>query len=415
MFAKHTPLAMTLIAGCIATPAMADFIEDSHLTLEARNFYMNRDWRDDHPSGKHKLEEWGQGFMLRFNSGYTEGPVGFGVDALGLLGIKLDAGGGTNGTGALLVQDDDEAADEFSSLGLTAKMRAGKSVLTLGTHESLLPLSFRNDTRLLPQTFDGAQIVSRDLDKLTLTAGQFRSTRLRDSTDNQDMTMFAFAKGGGLIPSKPSDRFNYAGVTYDPLPNLRGTYYYAELKDNYSQHYLNLIHTLPLAEDWRLKSEVRYFHSEEQGNSGVDNRTLGSMFTLGYKGHNLGVGYQNQSGSTGMPFLGGGTDPWAFATVTYHHFLYAEEDTWQIRYDLDLATVGVPGLTLMSRYLKGDNFQVGNANADERELNTDLTYTVQKGPLKDVYVRWRNVSYRGSHTVDNDENRLIVGYTFKFW
>lgn len=415
MFAKHTPLAMTLIAGCIATPAMADFIEDSHLTLEARNFYMNRDWRDDHPSGKHKLEEWGQGFMLRFNSGYTEGPVGFGVDALGLLGIKLDAGGGTNGTGALLVQDDDEAADEFSSLGLTAKMRAGKSVLTLGTHESLLPLSFRNDTRLLPQTFDGAQIVSRDLDKLTLTAGQFRSTRLRDSTDNQDMTMFAFAKGGGLIPSKPSDRFNYAGVTYDPLPNLRGTYYYAELKDNYSQHYLNLTHTLPLAEDWRLKSEVRYFHSEEQGNSGVDNRTLGSMFTLGYKGHNLGVGYQNQSGSTGMPFLGGGTDPWAFATVTYHHFLYAEEDTWQVRYDLDLATVGVPGLTLMSRYLKGDNFQVGNANADERELNTDLTYTVQKGPLKDVYVRWRNVSYRGSHTVDNDENRLIVGYTFKFW
>lgn len=415
MFAKHTPLAMTLIAGCIATPAMADFIEDSHLTLEARNFYMNRDWRDDHPSGKHKLEEWGQGFMLRFNSGYTEGPVGFGVDALGLLGIKLDAGGGTNGTGALLVQDDDEAADEFSSLGLTAKMRAGKSVLTLGTHESLLPLSFRNDTRLLPQTFDGAQIVSRDLDKLTLTAGQFRSTRLRDSTDNQDMTMFAFAKGGGLIPSKPSDRFNYAGVTYDPLPNLRGTYYYAELKDNYSQHYLNLIHTLPLAEDWRLKSEVRYFHSEEQGNSGVDNRTLGSMFTLGYKGHNLGIGYQNQSGKTGMPFLGGGTDPWAFATVTYHHFLYAEEDTWQVRYDLDLATVGVPGLTLMSRYLKGDNFQVGNANADERELNTDLTYTVQKGPLKDVYVRWRNVSYRGSHTVDNDENRLIVGYTFKFW
>lgn len=415
MFAKHTPLAMTLIAGCIATPAMADFIEDSHLTLEARNFYMNHDWRDDHPSGKHKLEEWGQGFMLRFNSGYTEGPVGFGVDALGLLGIKLDAGGGTNGTGALLVKDDGEAADEFSSLGLTAKMRAGKSVLTLGTHESLLPLSFRNDTRLLPQTFDGAQIVSRDLDKLTLTAGQFRSTRLRDSTDNQDMTMFAFAKGGGLIPSKPSDRFNYAGVTYDPLPNLRGTYYYAELKDNYSQHYLNLIHTLPLAEDWRLKSEVRYFHSEEQGNSGVDNRTLGSMFTLGYKGHNLGVGYQNQSGSTGMPFLGGGTDPWAFATVTYHHFLYAEEDTWQIRYDLDLATVGVPGLTLMSRYLKGDNFQVGNANADERELNTDLTYTVQKGPLKDVYVRWRNVSYRGSHTVDNDENRLIVGYTFKFW
>src|SRR5690554_2830632 len=195
MRVQHTSLAVAVVSACLAFPAMAEFVDGSSLSLDARNFYMNRDWREDHPSGKHKLEEWGQGFMLRFNSGYTEGPVGFGVDALGLLGIKLDAGGGTNGTGALLVQDDDEAADEFSSLGLTAKMRAGKSVLTLGTHESLLPLSFRNDTRLLPQTFDGAQIVSRDLDKLTLTAGQFRSTRLRDSTDNQDMTMFAFAKG----------------------------------------------------------------------------------------------------------------------------------------------------------------------------------------------------------------------------
>lgn len=415
MLAKRTPLAVTLIAGCIATPAMADFIDDSHLTLETRNFYMNRDWREDHPSGKHKLEDWGQGFMLRFNSGYTEGPVGFGVDALGLLGIKLDSGGGTSGTGALLVQDDGKAADEFSSLGLTAKARAGNSVLTLGTHESLLPLSFRNDTRLLPQTFNGAQIVSQDLDKLTLVAGQFRSTRLRDSSDNEDLTMFAFAKGGALTPSKPTDRFNYGGVTYDPLPNLRATYYYAELKDNYNQQYLNLIHTQPLADNWRLKSEVRYFHSKEEGNSGVDNRTLGSMFTLGYKGHNLGVGYQNQSGSTGMPFLGGGTDPWAFATVTYHHFLYAGEDTWQVRYDLNFADYGLPGLTLMSRFLRGDNFQVGNADASEREFNADVTYVVQSGPFKDVYLRWRNVHYRGSHTVDNDENRLMVGYTFKFW
>lgn len=415
MFAKHTPLALAIITSGITPLALADFIDDSHLSLETRNFYMNRDFRDDHPSGKHKLEEWGQGFMLRFNSGYTEGPVGFGIDTLGLLGIKLDSGRGTSGTGALQVKDDGDIADEFGSFGITAKARAGRSILTLGTHEAVLPIAYRNDTRLLPQTFEGAQIVSQDLQNITLTAGQFRSTRLRDSTDDEDLTMLAFTKGGGLAPTKPTDRFNYAGITYDPLPNLRTTYYYAQLKDNYNQQYVNLIHTLPLSEEWRLKSEVRYFHSEEEGNSGVDNRTLGSMFTLGYKGHNLGIGYQNQSGSTGMPFIGGGTDPWAFATVTYHHFLYAGEDTWQVRYDLDFATYGIPGLTLMSRYLRGDNFQIGNADADEREFNTDLTYVVQKGPLKDVYLRWRNVSYRGSHTVDNDENRLVVGYTFKFW
>lgn len=416
MFAgKYTSLAVAVAVGCAALPASAQFIDDSSLSLETRSFYMNRDWREDHPSGKHKLEDWGQGFMLRFNSGYTEGPIGFGLDALGLLGIKLDSGGGTSGTGALPVQNDGKAADKFSSLGLTAKVRAGQSVLTVGAHESLLPLSFRNDTRLLPQTFDGAQIVSRDLERLTLTAGQFQSTRLRDSTDREDLTMYAFAPGGGLLPSKPVDRFNYAGVTWDPTERLRTTYYWAELKDNYNQQYLNLIHTQPLAENWRLKSEVRYFHSREEANSGVDNRTLGSMFTLEYRAHHLSLGFQNQSGRSGMPFLGGGTDPWAFATVTYHHFLYAGEDTWQLRYGLNFADYGLPGLTLMSRFLRGDNFQISGRDASEREFNTDVTYVVQSGPLKDVWLRWRNVHYRGSHTVDNDENRLIIGYTFRLW
>jgi hypothetical protein len=40
---------------------------------------------------------------------------------------------------------------------------------------------------------------------------------------------------------------------------------------------------------------------------------------------------------------------------------------------------------------------------------------VQSGPLKNVNLRLRNVAYRGSRTTNIDENRIIVGYTFKFW
>ena len=35
----------------------------------------------------------GQGFILNYQSGFTQGTVGFGVDALGLLGVRLDGGG----------------------------------------------------------------------------------------------------------------------------------------------------------------------------------------------------------------------------------------------------------------------------------------------------------------------------------
>lgn len=414
---RTIPVLLLLSGGLLPVTAHADFVEDSQLTLDARNFYMNRDFReDDKGITQNKAEEWGQGFMLRYNSGFTEGPVGFGVDALGLLGIKLDSGGGTSRTGALLVRRDGEAADEFSFIGPTAKARLAQSVLTVGTHEPLLPVAYRNDTRLLPQTFEGAQLVSRDIDKLTLTAGQFRSTRLRDSTDYEDMTMVAFAEGGALVGGrKPSDRFNYAGASFGPAANLTATYFYAELEDNYSQHYGNLLHSLPLAEGLTLKSDIRYFDSGEEGNTTVDNRNLGAMFTLVWKAHALGFAYQDQSGDTGMPFIGGGTDPWALNTVTFHHFLRAKEDSWQVRYNYDFAALGLPGLSLMARYVSGDNFKIGQADAKEWERNIDLGYVIQSGPLKNVSLRLRNVAYRGSHTTDVDENRLIVGYTFKFW
>lgn len=413
-------ISLALGGGLLPLCAQADLIQDSHLSLQIRNFYMNHDYRDaglgDTPlhkgQSKAKAEDWGQGFMLRMKSGFTEGSVGFGVDALGLLGVKLDSGSGTSGTGALKRNPlSGEAADEFSSLGLTAKARMADSLLTVGTHEPTLPIAHRHDDRLLPQTFEGAQLVSKDLESLTLTGGQFRSTRLRDSSDYEDMQMFSDGATGGVT----SDRFNYAGASYTPLTNLTATYFYAELQDNYRQHYGNLLHSLPLAESLTLKSDIRYFDSKHEGKTTVDNRNLGAMFTLVYQDHALGFAYQDQSGKTGQPFIAGGTDPWALNTVTYYHFLRAKEDSWQVRYNYDFAAAGIPGLSLMSRYVHGDNFTIGGANAKEWERNIDLGYVIQSGPLKNIGLRLRNVAYRGSHTTDVDENRLIVNYTVKLW
>ncbi len=70
--------------------AQADFIADSKGSLEARNFYFNRDFRQE--GARDKAEEWAQGFLLRLESGYTAGTVGFGLDALGMAGFKLDSG-----------------------------------------------------------------------------------------------------------------------------------------------------------------------------------------------------------------------------------------------------------------------------------------------------------------------------------
>ncbi len=86
-----TPIALALVAaqGQAAEPSPDGLIEGSHLRIETRNYYFNRDRRDGRAQDS---QEWGQGFIGRFSSGYTPGPVGVGVDAYGLLGLKLDGG-----------------------------------------------------------------------------------------------------------------------------------------------------------------------------------------------------------------------------------------------------------------------------------------------------------------------------------
>ncbi|MBG4120266.1 outer membrane porin, OprD family, partial [Pseudomonas aeruginosa] len=102
-------LAAALLAGSgLGWPllAQADLVEDSHASLELRNFYFNRDFRQS--GARDNADEWAQGFLLRLESGFSEGTVGFsegtvgfGVDAIGLLGFKLDSGSGSVGTGQL--------------------------------------------------------------------------------------------------------------------------------------------------------------------------------------------------------------------------------------------------------------------------------------------------------------------------
>ena len=81
---RKTSLALAVAASTLGLSqvAFADLVGDTKVSLEARNFYFNRDFRED--AGQSKSEEWAQGFILRMNSGFTEGTVGFGADAIGM-------------------------------------------------------------------------------------------------------------------------------------------------------------------------------------------------------------------------------------------------------------------------------------------------------------------------------------------
>ena len=416
---RKTSLALAIAAGTLGLSlsqiANAEFLKDSKASIEARNFYFNRDFREG--AGQAKQEEWAQGFLLRLESGYTEGTVGFGVDALGTFGFKLDSGDGTAGSG-LLVSDRESGGsqDNYGDLGLAAKAKVSETVLKVGSLQLKNMAIGSSDGRLLPQVFRGGQLVSKDIAGLTLDAGYLDEVNHRNSGDYEDLKLNTYTHSGiafdGGSAANQSNEFVFAGGTYKFSDSLSGGYYYSNLEDLYKQHSFNLVHVLPLGDKQSLKTDLRYARSTDDGDSNVDNKAFGAMVTYALSGHKFGLGYQSMSGDTGAAYVSG-TDPFLVNYVQIGNFAAKDEKSWQARYDFDFASIGIPGLTFMTRYLTGDNIDRGNGVSDGREWerDMDLAYVVQAGPLKNLGLKWRNAMVRNNFGRDIDENRLIVSYT----
>jgi len=420
------PASRTVLSASIAAIALgasnvasAAFIEDSKAAVELRNFYMNRDFRQSGAT-QSKAEEWAQGFILKMESGYTEGPVGFGLDAVGLLGVKLDSSPDRTGTG--LLQRDrnapNRAQDDYGSAGLTAKAKLSATTLHVGTLQPVVPVLMRNDSRLLPQTYRGAWLQSKEVSGLTLDLGKLDRVNQRDSSDNEEMTVFngglrniTFGSGGTA-----SDEFLFAGGRYDWSPQLVTSYYYGGLDGIYDQHNFNLVHVLPLGDKQSFKTDLRYVRSTDDGGSNVDNDAFGALFTYRHGGHGFTGGYQHMRGDTGFAYVAGG-DNALINLLQINDFGNEDERSWQVRYDYDFAAMGIPGLTLMTRYVLGDNVDRGAGASEGKtwERNTDIAYVIQSGPLKNLGLKLRNATTRSNFQSDMDENRVIVSYSLPLW
>ncbi|PYB78813.1 outer membrane porin, OprD family [Pseudomonas sp. LB-090624] len=396
---------------CFTLPAYAGgFLDDSQASLRSQNFYLNRDFREG--TGISKREEWAQGFILDFRSGYTLGAVGFGVDAIGMLGLKLDSSPGRSGTGLLPVADDGQAPDQYSKFGVTGKARLSNTELKIGTQLLKYPTIASSTGRILPQTFQGGVLTSKELDSLTLTYAQINRTTKRDYSHSEAMSLVN--KNGRFRGTPEADDFRMGGVDYVVNPNLSLSYQYGELDEVYGQHYLGLFGSTALGPG-KLVFDARYFISDDKGQAmagRVDNRALNLLLSYSQAGHTFGAAYQGLSGTTAMPYLIG-TDAYLTNYMMAADFMETGERTWQLRYAYDFIVLGIPGLTFSTRYNHADHANPATFAGEGREWerDTDLGYTFQSGLLKNVNVLWRNAALRSNYQRDIDENRLIVSYT----
>ncbi|WP_061241959.1 OprD family porin [Ectopseudomonas composti] len=409
---SYSVVGMTVMALPAVGANAAGFIEDSKASLELRNFYLNRDFREN--AGQNKREEWAQGFILNLESGFTQGTVGFGIDAIGMLGVKLDSSPDRSGTDLLPRNSRNRAEDDYSKLGVTGKVRFAESQLRVGTLMPKMPYLQYSNSRLLPQVFEGVQLQSKDLEGATFTLGEINRVVQRNVSGSDKLALNN--KNGRFGASPESDELRYAGVDYAINPQLLASYHYAELSDIYRQHFVGLQHNLPLGSG-KLKSDLRYFNNSETGRERVgkiDNQAVNAMFTYSVSGHSLGLGYQKMLGDDAFTYVNGAT-PYLTNFLQINDFAGPDQRSWQLRYDFDFAKVGVPGLTFMTRYVRGDQVDLAVGEGREWERDTDIAYAFSDGPLKNLKVTWRNATYRSSFVRDLDENRLILSYIVPLW
>lgn len=424
---KFSPLARSISLGSLAIAlsipmaAQAAFIEDSKASLELRNFYMNRDFRDAPSGSQSKAEEWAQGFLLRYESGFTEGTVGVGVDAYGFSGFKLDSGGGTSGTGLLLPKNHKgKVPSSYGSLGGTFKARLSENTLKAGTLMPKIPTVSSGDGRLIPQTFTGVHINSQEIENLTANIGRLGRMKQRNSTNDAPILLNGFSGDQGKRKNKSTrsnptetSKFDFAGVNYNwGDTGLSTGYNFANFDGAYKQHIVNGVYTLAIDDNQSLKADLRYAKTSEDAKSGIDNKAISSMLTYSLGHSSFGLGYQKMSGDTGYAYIEL-TDPFLTNYVQIRDFAATDEKSWQARYDYNFAGLGIPGLNLMTRYIRGNNIYMGagQSRGKEWERDTDISYVIQEGPLKNLGIKWRNATLRSDLSGKIDENRLIVNYT----
>ncbi|MGH8347841.1 MAG: OprD family porin [Pseudomonas sp.] len=400
-------------------------VEDSSLNLLVRNYYFNRDRKD----GATDQKDWTQGIWGNFSSGYTQGLIGVGVDAFGYLAIKLDGGDGTGGTGNMSRDADGEVNDSQGKAGGAVKFRVSKTELKVGDMQpSTAPVFAVGGSRILPQTASGIQLQSSEVKDLDLEAGHFYSATSQDRN----------ARDGGLFATYAgveANSIDYFGGKYGISENLSASLYGAKLEDVWNQYYANLNYTIPFGGNESLNLDGNIYNTKDTGDAkaGEISNTaysLAAAFSF-MKAHTITLAFQKVNGDTPFDYIGvgknnrGGDSIFLANSIQYSDFNAPGEKSAQVRYDLKMAEYGVPGLSFMTRYVKGWDIDgtktpagspyagLYGEDGKHNETNFEAKYVVQSGPAKDLSFRIRQAwHFANADEGEGDvkEFRFIVDY-----
>jgi len=429
------------IIMCLTVPAVASeegFFEDSTLNVLNRNFYFSQDFRNGdaikNPNTgerKGRRAEWAHGLIASFKSGFTQGAVGVGLDLRGLYGVKLDGGNGLAGDGnggpGLLPRRsynfDGKPKSQFGKVDYELKMRFLDTELRYGDVRPASPVLNTSDIRLLPQSFRGTTLHNTAIEGLTLQAGKLESSSDRTATaHNGDL---GTAYGGRF---KAADDFIYGGADFNYKDRLFLRLHHGRLDNIWNQTALYADWKQPLTDGISLNANLRYYRTRNTGKSLLgqfENDSWSAQLGLTAGAHAVTIAHTRIDKDSPFDYVWHTWDFFLNTNSQVSDFNNPNERIWMLRYDYDFSGLGIPGLSLITRYVRGtdiDGKDVASGygayknirDGQHWERNVWLSYAVQSGPAKDLSVKLFQATHRvsGDHAAESsiDELRLILEY-----
>jgi imipenem/basic amino acid-specific outer membrane pore len=430
-------LAVSAVTSQFAMASSQDdskgFLEDQSLKLKTRMEYMNRDYKN----GAGNVAKAGGGFesgyrqdtgisqLLTYESGFTQGTVGVGVDAMAMGSVKLDGGSGRRGNGLFAIDSDGNEEKSQGKVGGAVKFRISDTVLKYGQQFVASPVFATDDSRILPEVATGTLITSKEIKGLEVSAGRFTALSKQTGMGRDSIGGLPDEDGLGGKGLKSIDIF---GASYAFTDNFTAAIAASNVEDAFKKYYINANYTLPINDSQSLNFDLNAYKTKGDsrgdlvdaigdGHLGVDNNlwSLAAAYSLG--AHKFTLAYQQSSGDNAYYYgIDGNSTIFVSNSIQISDFVGREEKSYQARYDLNMKEYGVPGLSFMTRYVMGNNIETnGLGEGKENEWNAESKYVFQEGPAKDLSLRVRYAMYRSNgaysgYSADNNDLRLIVEY-----
>lgn len=382
------------------------FFRDTKLDVNLRTYYFYREKFDSS-----KSEAWALGGSISYKSGYLFDH--FGVGAAFYTSNPLYAPDGRDGT--LMLKPKQEEINVFGQLYGEIKLVEGVFI-DLYRKEYNTPYLNKNDSRMIPNTFEGYTLVGKHGGKdgapeLRYGGGYITKIKPRDSDEFINMS-----EAAGV---KQVDRgVALAGANYSTKEFSLGAI------DYYSEDIINIFYaegkyTLLLTERFGVLFAAQYTDQRSTGDdllrgSSFDTHQVGLKGEASYGGALLSLAYTNTTQGDNM------RSPWSsypgYTSVQVQDFNRAGEEAFMVKGSYDFSRLGLEGVTAYALWVHGWGAvdPVSKApvyNQDEYDL--DLQWR-PKGGLKGLWFRFRyaHVDQRGGDDSSINDFRVIVNYDF---